>query len=105
LFLRTYLDLDPGLPDRMLNFSAFSHSVGEPDVLARLHQAGLLSEPLRLQAVERMAEFAIEGPDSGWLTDYAGKILLTPGERAALMQKVREDPVPAWEASTGTMRN
>jgi hypothetical protein len=53
----------------------------EPDVLAWLHQAGLLSEPVRLQAVERLAELAIETPDSARLTDHAWKILLTPGKR------------------------
>jgi hypothetical protein len=36
-------------------------------VLARLHQAHLLSEKIRVQAVERMAHLAVETPDAGWL--------------------------------------
>jgi len=98
-FLRTYLDVDPGLPDRMLNFNSYLSAVSQPDVLARLHQAGLLSEPVRLRAVERVAELAVGTPDSGWLTDSAWEILLTAGERAALMQKVREELVPNLEDS------
>jgi hypothetical protein len=47
--------------------------------------------------MERVTELAIDTPDSGWLTDKAWDILLTPGERAALMQKVREDLIPALE--------
>jgi hypothetical protein len=96
-FLRTYLDVDPGLPDRMLKFTSYLTAVTEPDVLARLHRADLLSEPVRLQAVERVTHLAVKTPDSGWLTINAWEILLTPGERAALMQKVREDLIPAME--------
>ena len=94
-FLRVYLDVDPGLPDMMLGFTSYLSVVSEPDVLGRLHGAGLLREPVRLRAVERVTELAIETPDSGWLTDDIWKFLLTPGERAALMQKVREELVPA----------
>lgn len=75
----------------------------EPAVLARLHQAGVLSEPVRLQAVERMAHLAVTTPDDGWLSDSAWKILLTPDDRAMLMEKVRTELVPrlatddAWD--------
>ncbi len=94
-FLRLYLDVDPGLPEMMLGFTSYLNVVSEPDVLGRLHRANLLREPVRLRAVERVTELAIETPDSGWLTDDIWKLLLTPGERAALMQKVREVLVPA----------
>ncbi|MCW2930390.1 MAG: hypothetical protein JWM19_1352 [Actinomycetia bacterium] len=93
-FLRAYLEVDPGLPGRMLNFTSFLDSVTEPDVLARLREAGLLSEHDRLQAVHRMAALAIETPDSGWLAGYAWKVLLEPHERAALLRRVREDLAP-----------
>jgi hypothetical protein len=93
-FLRAYLDVDPGLPGRMLNFTSFLNTVTEPDVLARLREAGLLNEHDRLQAVHRMAGLAIETPDSGWLAGYAWKVLLEPHERAALMRRVREDLAP-----------
>lgn len=96
-FLRTYLDVDPGMPYTMLGFGSFLYAVTEPGVLARLHRAGLLSEPVRCRAVERVTELAIDTPDSGWLTDKAWDILLTPRDRAVLMRKVREDLIPALE--------
>ena len=46
----------------LVNFTSFVYAVPEPAVLARLHQAGLLSEPVRLQAVERMADLAVTHP-------------------------------------------
>lgn len=98
-FLRAYLDIDPGLPGRMLDFGPQVNLVTEPDVLARLHQAGLLGAPVRLQAVERVAELAIDIPDSGWTTGSAWEALLTPRERSALMQRVREELVPYLEDS------
>lgn len=96
-FLRTYLDVDPGLPTKLLRFHSYLGAMSQPDVLARLHRAGLLSEQVRLQAVERAAELAVETPDSDWVTSKAWDILLTAGERAALMQRVREELVPNLE--------
>lgn len=96
-FLRTYLDVDPRLPDTMLDFGSYLYAVTEPDVLARLHQAGLLNEQVRLKAVECVTDLAINTPDSGWLTDSAWKVLLTPSERVTLMQTVREELVPTLE--------
>jgi hypothetical protein len=83
----------------MLNFSSFLNAAAEPDVLARLREAGLLSEQDRLQAVQRMAGLAIGTPDSGWLAGYAWRVLLEPHERAALMQRVREDLAPGLDDS------
>jgi bifunctional DNA-binding transcriptional regulator/antitoxin component of YhaV-PrlF toxin-antitoxin module len=76
-----------------VHFTSYLSVVSEPDVLARLHQAGLLSESLRLEAVERVAELAIVTPDSGWVRDDAWKILLTAHERATLMERVRTELV------------
>jgi hypothetical protein len=93
-FLRTCLDADPDLPDHLVQFTSNVRLVPEPGLLARLYKAGLLSEPVRLQAVERMAELAVLTPDSGWLDADEWSILLTPGERASLMETVRRELVP-----------
>ncbi len=63
-------------------------------MLARLHQAGLLSEPARLEAVERMADLAVDTPDDGWIKGSDWKVLLTPSDRAMLFDKVRTELVP-----------
>ncbi len=93
-FLRTYLDVDPGLPASMLRFTSYVSVVPEPAMLARLHEAGLLSEEARLEAVERMADLAVDTPDDGWIKGPAWKILLTPADRAMLFDKVRAELVP-----------
>ena len=64
------------------------------NVLARLHRVHLLSEPMRLRAVDRMAKLAAETPDSGWIRLPAWKVLLTPADRARLMDTVRNVLVP-----------
>jgi hypothetical protein len=96
-FLQVYLDADPDLPSRLVNFTSFVYTVSEPTVLARLHQAGLLSEPLRMQAVERMAFLAITTPDDGWIKGRPWKTLLTARDRARLMGRVRNELVPRLE--------
>ena len=63
-------------------------------MLARIHQAGLLSEEVRMQAVDRMADLAVRTPDDGWLEGPAWEVLLTASDRAMLMDKVRTDLVP-----------
>jgi hypothetical protein len=88
-FLRTYLQVDPDLPARLTAFTSFVEAVPEPGVLARFQQAHLLSEKIRLQAVERMAHLAVETPDAGWLHVPAWEVLLTPEEREQLMDNVR----------------
>jgi hypothetical protein len=100
-FLRSYLAADPDLPAGLARFTSFVYAVPEPAVLARLQQAGLLSEHVRTQAVDRMAGLAVSTPDDGWLDGSAWEILLTPGDRARLMDKVRTDLVPRLETLDG----
>ena len=84
-----------------MNFTSYVYVVPQPGVLARLHQAGLLGESVRLQAVERMARLAVTTPDDGSIKGSAWKILLTPGDHARLMEKVRTDLVPGLETGEG----
>ena len=98
-FLSTYLQIDPGLPARLTEFPRFASFVEgapEPDALARLHQAHLLPERNRLDAVEQMTRLAIGTPDAGWLHIPAWQILLKPAERASLMDRVRRELVPQF---------
>ena len=94
-FLSVYLTIDPGLVERLLAFkSASEYHKAEPEVLARLHQGGLLTEQARRSAVERMKHLAVTAPDSGWLDGGAWKVLLTTEDRAQLMETVRGTLVP-----------
>lgn len=100
-FLRVYLEVDPDLVERLLAFTSYVYAVVEPDVLARLHQAHLLSEPSRLRAIKRMTDLALTTPDPGWLSCKAWSVLLTPDERAHLMDTVRTELVPRLETVVG----
>jgi hypothetical protein len=100
-FLRIYLSVDPDLPGTLCDFSSYVYAVPEPGALARIHQAGLLSERVRKQAVDRMAYLAVTTPDDGWLDGAAWKTLLTPDDRAMLLDKVRIDLVPRLETLDG----
>jgi hypothetical protein len=93
-FLQVYMDVDPGLPGRLVDFTSFVNAVSEPDVLARLHRAGLLAEEFRLQAVDRMRHLAVTTPDDGWIHDRAWKVLLTANDRTRLFEWVRTELVP-----------
>ena len=93
-FLRTYLEVDPALPGSLTGFGSYVRWMPEPEVLARFHQAGLLSEEERGKTVERMAVLAVRTPDDGWLKGPDWEILLTASDRAMLMDRVRTDLVP-----------
>ena len=55
---------------------------------------GTASGELGLEAVERMADLAVNTPDHGWIRGSDWKILLTSGDRAMLFGKVRTELVP-----------
>jgi hypothetical protein len=98
-FMRIYLDVDPGLPASLVDFTSYVVWVPEPGVLARLHQAGLLAESVRLQAVDRMAHLAVTTPDDGWIRGSAWKVLLTRDDRAKLFENVRTELAPRFETA------
>ena len=96
-FLRVYLTVDLDLPGSLVRFTSYLSVVQEPNVLARLYQAGLLSESRRLEAVEQVTDLAVGTPDSGWLKGGAWEVLLKPHERALIMERVRTKVVKQLE--------
>ena len=100
-FLRIYLGLDPTLPERLTSFTSYVDAVPEPALLARLHRAQLLAEPLRRRAVECMASLAVTTPDAGWLDDRAWAVLLTEDDRTELMAEVRDELAPRLRSVVG----
>jgi hypothetical protein len=100
-FLRTYLTVDPDLPSSLCDFHSYVHWMPAPGMLARIHAAGLLTEQVRKQAIDRMAHLAVTTPDDGWLRDTAWKTLLTASDRAQLLDKVRTDLVPRLDTLDG----
>jgi hypothetical protein len=96
-FLQAYLRVDPDMPGSLTGFGSYVRWVPEPHLLARIHQGGLLSEQVRMQAVQTMAGLAVSTPDAGWLDGPDWKILLTGSDRAMLMNRVLTDLVPRLE--------
>jgi hypothetical protein len=101
-FLRAYQAADPHLCVTLMQFDAPTRYDDRPDVLACLHQAGLLSEDIRQQAIARMTELAVTAPDADWAETGGGvgpwDILLTDRDREAMFEHVRRELVPRLEA-------
>jgi hypothetical protein len=68
-----------------------------PAVAARLHECGLLDEDQRQVVLGRVAELALETPDSGWLTGPEYKVLTTERERARLLERIRVELVSSLD--------
>jgi hypothetical protein len=102
-FLRVYLKADPGLPGRLMEFD-YPTERPELYLLARLHEAGLLEEKVRLQAVGKLADLIAVIPDSSWVRDWDWDKLLTPGDRAKLLDRVRAELAPELDNDAGWFR-
>jgi hypothetical protein len=100
VFLREYLKADPALPGRLTKFDYVTERP-ELYILARLYEAGLLEEKVRLQAVNRLAELVAMNPDAGWARDWNWDKLLTPGDRAKILDRVRAELVPELDNDDG----
>jgi hypothetical protein len=83
-----------GLP-QLLNFGHYIGAFWQPPLLGSLHQACALPESVRRDAVDRLTELALNF-DSGWL-DAPVCELFSPAERAALLDKIRDEIVPDIE--------
>lgn len=98
-FLRAYLAEDPELHAVLLDFDAPAKDDLRPQVLARLHRAGLLPEDIRREAIAHMTDLAVTAPDASWIEDtdwqkQAWHVLLTDEERENLFDHVRRELVP-----------
>ncbi|MEV4630790.1 hypothetical protein AB0J90_31450 [Micromonospora sp. NPDC049523] len=93
-FLQEYLTVDPALPSRLLEFVSHLGPFDEPSVLAHLHRNGLLAESIRIIAVKRVSELAVETPDAGWIKLPEWSILMTSEERNLLLASVRNELLP-----------
>lgn len=97
-FLRAYLSVDPDLVTALMSFTSYVSAVAEPRVLARLHQARLLTETQRQQTIERLTWLAMRTPDATWLDRPEWGVLLSSRERTTLMNTIRDELVPRLSA-------
>lgn len=92
--LKIYVQVDPLLSKRSTDFDAFAAFVEEPLVLARLYRAGLLSEDIRLRAIDRMASLAVHYLDISWLQEGPWQTLLAEGDRQRILDIIRDHLAP-----------
>ncbi|MDK1348946.1 hypothetical protein QNO09_37985 [Streptomyces sp. 378] len=90
-FLEHYTETDPGFVPGMMNFGAYLGSDRKPEVLARLHQAGLISEDEHEEIVQTLTDYAVSVPDAGWVDTSHWNIILSEGERKGILEEVREE--------------
>ncbi|MDH6590095.1 hypothetical protein M2161_009286 [Streptomyces sp. SAI-133] len=93
-FLSLYIEADPQFLPQLTRLISFLDAIHEPKVLARLHQAGLLSPEQHSRIREKVATLAVETPDAAWLRDPEWKILFSESDQQYLLQRVREDLIP-----------
>lgn len=77
---------------RLASFGMYVNAMWEPRVLARLHTADALPEPVRAAAADQLAQHALNF-DGGWLADDV-ITLLTADERQANLDRIREEILP-----------
>ncbi|MZE76722.1 hypothetical protein [Streptomyces xinghaiensis] len=104
-FLQLYTEENTQFKERMMQFISFLDSAHEPKVLARLHEAGLLTPKEHNRLRERVAELAIEIPDAAWLRQPEWDVLFSDTDREYLLQRVREELIPNLEYTLDTWRS
>ncbi|MCX4993716.1 hypothetical protein [Streptomyces sp. NBC_00568] len=90
-FLKQYTETDPSFVPNMMNFGIYLGSDRKPEVLARLHQADLISEDEHEEIVQTLTEYAVSVPDAGWVDTPHWNIILSQEEREGILKEVRKE--------------
>lgn len=94
-----------------LRVGSYLYAVSDVDVIARLHEFGLLPESKRLAVATAIRELAIETPDAGFLRERVRKIL-TDDEMESILEDIRckllpdlDDTIWQWRSNFDENRN
>ncbi len=99
VFLALLVAREPDLSDVPLVISSDMHWSAELDFLAKLQANDLLSEPVRLKAVERVARLAISWADVVPFRDQEVRALFTDAEFANLEARFKVEVVQGYGLS------
>ncbi|MDZ4401880.1 hypothetical protein [Prosthecobacter sp.] len=88
-FLRAFVGMRPGFIAG-LRVHSYLSAVSDVDVLACLHEAGILPEEIRSKAVLEMRDLAVSTPDDGFLRENL-RAMFTDDEFEATMDDVRRE--------------
>jgi hypothetical protein len=94
-FLRVWSEQHDGDLHRLTTFGMYTSAYWQPKVLARLHRAGALPEPVRAAGAARLREHALYF-DGGAL-DEPARTLFTPDELAAVVDEIKTEIIPDLE--------
>ena len=92
-FLRIWAQLHAADLPSLLDFWISTGAYWQPKVLGRLHLAGALPDALRRAAIEKLAGFAHEYFDHGWLEEPVRR-LFTDAERTTELQRFKTESLP-----------
>jgi len=91
-FLSKYIKRYPQFVSSLVVWS-YLYAISEIDVIARLHEFGLLPEQKRFEVVTTIRELAVETPDSGFLKKDISD-MFTPSELSDILEHVRLTLLP-----------
>jgi len=86
-FLARYIAVNPNFISSLRVYS-YLYAVSDVDVIARLHEVGLLPEHKRVEAVKTIRELAVETPDSGFLQGQV-RNLFSEEEFAGILSDIK----------------
>jgi len=90
-FLSMYIESNPGILKRIANPGLYLHASSEIQVAKKLHELGLLPEAARIEIVEKVSNYAIEGDDLDGLSDLSLRELFTDSEFDLMRNRVKEE--------------
>ncbi|MDU7579939.1 hypothetical protein [Aeromonas sp.] len=91
-FLEQFLISFPDFLSK-LHVRSYLYADSDINVLSRLHEFKLLPDSIRVDAVSKIKELAIETPDSGFLRDNV-TLLISESEMRDILQTIKEDLIP-----------
>lgn len=86
-----YIESNPGILKRIANPGLYLHASSEIQVAKKLHELGLLPEATRIEIVEKVSNYAIEGDDLDGLSDLSLRELFTDSEFDLMRNRVKEE--------------
>jgi hypothetical protein len=96
-FLEAYLVRHPDLLGRISRLNPMLDAQPESDLAARLHELGLLPEPVRKQLVDAIIHYFVNGEDPAVLSNERLRGLLTDQELIELRERILTELAPSLE--------
>ena len=94
-FVRTCLHLDHNLIDREMGYRGDHGLIWGTEIVPRLHHSGVLPENRRVEARDRISEWAIDDPDADWISSGVTR-MLSEQQFSGIVSRVRTELIRTW---------